>query len=137
MKRKTLWTVLIAIIVIGGIGAGVAYNMWNKPHTRAEDVKGVSITTDALCAEYAADETAANGKYLNKVLEVSGTVSGQETNQDGATVITIQGSNPDVSVLCTMRDKNVQATAGAAVTVKGFCSGADLFGVKLTDCIIQ
>lgn len=137
MKKKTLLTILIVIIVAGGIGAGVAYNMWNKPHAKIEDEKGIAITADELCKEYSTDETAANAKYLNKGLEVSGRVVRNEKNQDGALVVTIQGENPDVSVLCTMRDKDKPLEEGKQVTMKGFCSGSDLFGVLLTDCIVK
>lgn len=137
MKRKTLLTILIVIIVAGGIGAGVAYKMWNKPHAKVEDEKGIAITADELCKEFGADETAANTKYLGKALNVSGRVVKQEMNQEGALVVTVQGNDPDLSVQCTMRDKNENLDSGSNVTLKGYSSGGDMFGALLTDCIVK
>jgi hypothetical protein len=137
MKRKTLLTILIVIIVAGGIGAGVAYNMWNKPHSKVEDEKGIAISADDLCREFGMDEMAANTKYLGKAVNVSGKVVKQEMNQEGALVVTVQGNDPDLSVQCTMRDKNEQLDSGSNVVLKGYSSGGDMFGALLTDCIVK
>lgn len=135
MKGKyILWIVVVLLLI--GIGTGVY--LWNKPHNKVEDQEGIALTVDALNAAYAANEANANQQYLNKALMVTGTVSETATNQDGGTVLTLSGATPGGNgVLCTMRDKGVQATQGATVTVKGFCTGSDLFGVTLTDCILK
>lgn len=137
MKRKTLLTILAIVLVAGGIGAGVAYNMWNKPHAKVEDEKGITITADELCREYTTDEAAANAKYLGKALEVSGTIAKQEKNQEGALVVTLQGNDADLSVQCTMRDRNEKLEPGRQVVMKGYSSGGDMFGALLTDCIVK
>ena len=137
MKRKTLLIILLVIVVAGGIGAGVAYNMWNKPHAKVENEEGITVTADELCKAYSENETAANEQYLGKALNVSGIVVKQETNQQGALVVTIQGNDPDLSVLCTMRDKNDKLEPGSKVVMKGYSSGGDMFGALLTDCIVK
>lgn len=128
--------VLIVIIIAAGIGGFVAYQMWNKPHTKVEDVESVVLTVGELTNAFSTDEAAANEKYLNKAIEVTGTVSNTETNQDGNLVVYLVEDGAENDVQCTMRDSNAQVTAGGTVTVKGFCTGSSLFGVLLTDCVI-
>ncbi|PQJ13074.1 hypothetical protein CJD36_004840 [Flavipsychrobacter stenotrophus] len=137
MNKKLIIRVLIAIVVVGAIGAGVGYKMWTKPHPKAEDQKGIAITTVALAKEYGADEKAADAKYLNKVIEVSGTVGETEKNQDGGLMVILQTEDPTAGVQCTMREKTATVNKGQNLTIKGFCSGNGITGVSLTDCVIN
>lgn len=129
--------ILIALLLLILIGVGTGIYMWNKPHNKVENAKGIAITADALSKEYTSDEKAADTKYLNKAIEVSGTVSEIEKNQDGGTMAILQTSDPAAGIQCTMREKNVTLTKGQNVTIKGFCSGNGLTGVSLTDCVIK
>ncbi len=133
MNKKRILLILLAIAIVGGI---VAAWQWNKPHRKAEDEKGIAITAVDLFKEYAANEAAANAKYLNKTLDVTGEISSLDTNQDGQVALIIKTDDPISAVMCTMRDKNVVVTAGTTVKVKGFCSGY-FTDVKLTDCILD
>jgi hypothetical protein len=133
MVRK----ILLTILVLGLIGAGVGIYLWNKPHAKVEDAKGLAITAAQLAKEFGADENAANAKYLNKAIEVSGTVSEVEKNQDGGTMVILDTGDPMAGVQCTMRDKGAVVNKGQNVVLKGFCSGAGITGVSLTDCIIS
>jgi hypothetical protein len=137
MKRRTLVILLVCVAVAAAIGAGVGWSLWNKPHAKVENMDGVAISATELCRQFAANETKANAQYLNKALEVSGTITKQESNQDGALVVTLQGDDADMSVLCTMRDKNVVLETGKPVIIKGECSGNDMFGVLVTGCIVK
>lgn len=128
--------ILLVILILIAIGAVIGYRMWNKPHTKVEDVAGVEVSVNELTSAFETDEAAANEKYLNKAIVVKGTVSSSETNQDGKLVIYLVGDNSSSDVQCTMRDENENAEDGNTVTVKGFCTGSSLFGVLLTDCVI-
>lgn len=122
---------IIGILLLIVVGSIVGYMQWNKPHAKVEDVAGMQVSTEQLANDYAADEQAANGKYLEKVITVTGTIIDVKENQDGFQAITL-----DNDIQCTMRDKTTTATASNTITVKGFCNGADLFGVVLSDCIV-
>ena len=111
--------------------------MWNKPHKTVEDEAGIKITAAQLCKEYAADENAANVKYLNHAISVSGVISETDKNQDGGLMIILQAEDPMQAVECAMRDKNVTAEKGKNITLKGFCSGSKITGVSLTDCVVE
>lgn len=102
-----------------------------------EDIKSDAITADVLAGAFLANEQHGNGKYLNKVLDVTGTIAEVTKNQDGKTVITLGiSSDPLSGIQCTMRDDHIQAEAGKKITIKGFCNGYTLV-VLLSDCIIK
>lgn len=132
LKRILLIAVGLGFLV-GGI---TAYILWNKPHRDVESEKGIAITADALVAAYNADEKAADAQYLNKAIEVSGTVAKAENNQDGQTTVLFASSDAMTSVFCTMRDKGVSVNNGAAIVIKGICTGHTLTDVTLTDCVV-
>src|SRR6187402_1797583 len=92
MKRRH-WIIVLLIIVAGGLLAG--YLILNKPHPKAEDQTGIAITSTELFAAFKNDEAAANKKYLNKVIAVSGQLVSSEKNQDGQTVAILLGDTGD------------------------------------------
>src|SRR5690606_400174 len=109
-------------------------------HRKAEDEAGIAVSSEALYAAYKQDEQAANTRYLNKVIAVTGEVVSQEKNQDGQLVAILRGEPGDDllagGVMCTMREKNERLPPGATITLKGICTG---FGndVHLTDCVLN
>jgi len=131
MKPKKIFLILGALVAIG---AGVAVVFLNRPHRNAAQESGIRVTAAALQQAYAADEAAANAQYLDKTLEVTGTVAGTEQNQDGRTVLYLDDAMTGVG--CTLRDAGATAIEGGAVTVKGFCSGSTGMGVALRECVL-
>jgi hypothetical protein len=133
MKKKIVWIILLVIVVGAGIGVAV---VWNKPHRNAANEDAIPVTAVNLFKEYSSNETTANGKYLNKNLEVTGQVAALDTNQDGAVAIILQTDDIMSGIMCTMHDKGLAVKTGETVTVKGFCSGF-VSDVKLTDCVLK
>jgi hypothetical protein len=134
-KREALIIVFITTVLIAG---SIALIAWNKPHTLVEDQKGIAVSATQLLRAYQSNEAQANAQYLNKALEVSGAITGIEHNQDGGSMLLLASGNPDAMVQCTMRDAISSIPGGAKeVRLKGFCTGNNLTGVTLTDCIIS
>ncbi len=129
--------ILGIIVILALIGGAVGWYEYNKVAAKAEDVKGISIAADKLSKEYVTNEKAADSLYLNKVIEVSGTINEIDTNQDGNLMIVLQTGDPMAGVQCTMRDKGTVAAKGANITIKGYCSGNGITGVSLTQCAIK
>lgn len=129
--------IILALLALGLIGAGVGTYMWFKPHQKVEDAKSIVVTAVAITKEYAANEKNADSLYLNKAIEVTGTVAELEKNQDGGMMLILGTDDPMMGVQCTMREKNTTASKGQQVTIKGFCSGNGITGITLTDCIIK
>jgi hypothetical protein len=128
--------ILIAIVLLIVAGVVTGYYMWHMPHQKVEDARGISITADALLKEYTANEKAADARYLNKAIEVAGTVSEIEKNQDGGLMVILQTADATAGIQCAMRDAGTVVTKGQKVTIKGFCSGSGIMGISLTDCVL-
>ncbi len=128
--------ILISALILAAIGVCTGIYLWNKPHEKVEDVKGISVDAKILAHEYTADEKAADAKYLNKAIEVSGTIMEIDNNQDGGTMLVLQTDDPAAGVQCAMREKGLKLSKGH-ITVKGFCSGNSITGVSLTDCVVK
>lgn len=130
MKKIAL--IVLALVLIGG---SVAYYFFNKKPAQVEDIKSEAITATSLAKAFEENEAAANKQYLNKVMDVSGTVQEISQNQDGQMVIVLASDeNPLSGVQCTMRESIANIKAGDQLTIKGFCNGF-VMTVILSDCI--
>ena len=136
MKRR-LWIIVLLIVAAGLLSA---YLILNKPHPKAEDQAGIPITSTELFAAFKNDEAAANKKYLNKVIAVSGQLISSEKNQDGQTVAILLGDTGDDllagGVMCTFRDAGITLKDHGTVQIKGFCTGY-ANDVHLSDCVLS
>ena len=117
--------VIVFLIVLGVIGAGFGYYMYNKPVASLEKKKAdVQVTAAQLIADYEANEQAANDKYLGKVVEVSGKIT-DITSEEGKLKIHIETPSPMSLVICEMEDATTPGSikAGDEAKIKGMCSG--------------
>ncbi len=129
----------MAIAALLMAGALAAYFVYNKPH---EDIRRAepdyTVSSQALFVAFQADEAAANAKYLDKIIEVSGTVVDIRTDEEGLTSVTLEGEGPLFGVICKM---DAQSEAGRTpfeigqpATLKGLCTGM-LMDVVLVRCV--
>lgn len=109
---------------------------WYKPHRNAANEKAIVTTAKDIFSSYNKDEKAANVKYLDKAVEVSGEIVETKTNQQGKMVCILKTDDPFFGVNCTFK-QNEDLKAGQQITLKGICTGyltgAD---VIVIDCII-
>lgn len=133
MKRiKKLLLLLAGVALLTAI---LIVYQWNKPHQSVSGKKGISLHAEALCKAYQEDESAANGRYLDQVLEVSGRVLSVEENQDGGKVVLLACEDELSGVQCTFRENSVSLKPGDRATIKGFCTGY-AFTVLLSECMV-
>ena len=117
--------ILVPLAILALIGAGIGYYMYNKPVESLKHKKAdVSTSADQLLTEYEADEKTANEKYLGKVVEVNGRITGI-TNEEGKNKVILETSSPMASVICEMEESMNMSDlkAGDNVKVKGMCTG--------------
>jgi hypothetical protein len=131
-RSKKLLTVVLALIVIG---VAVALIMWNKPNRTVANEKGIEVTAVQLVKEYQENEQEANKKYLDKALQVSGTISAVDKNQEGQTTVMLTSDDAMTGVLCTLKEQAGNIAAGSSITIKGFCSGM-LSDVRLREAVV-
>lgn len=129
------------IILIGIVGIliamFVAYSQYNKPHRNISEEKAdFTVTANQIFDDFENDEKSANEKYLDKVIEVSGTIIDIAKNQTGSTVLTLEAENAMVGgVLGTLKDNTSAFSDGQNVKLKCKCTGF-LMDVVLTECLV-
>jgi hypothetical protein len=128
---------LIALVVLAIAGGIYGLSEYQRGHEETSGLKAdFSLSIESILAEYQQDSQAANEKYLDKVVEITGTVD--EVTQlegGGSNVVLTEGAN------CSFLEK-VELMPGSTVKVKGICSGfqeeeiMDILEVNLTRCAL-
>lgn len=134
MGKKTIRIILVLALIGVCTAIYVLYEL-NKPHPSAKN--GIPLTAVNLAKEYSVNEKAADAKYLNKAIEVSGIISEVDKNQDGGIMIVLQTDDPAAGIQCALHHKGANPVKGQNVVITGFCSGNGITGVSLTDCVIK
>jgi chorismate synthase len=130
--------ILILGAVLAGIGGGVGYYMWNKPHATIGK-PDVAITAIELAAEFGKDENAATKKFMGDasktlIIQVSGKIS-EVKNDTSGIALALDTGDPINGVSCLLdkytKQPRTDYKVGEDVTLKGICTG------KLSDVVID
>ena len=137
MRKK--YILLAAIFWIILIGAGVTYYLYTKPHSSVASKKtDVLINASELYEQFQRDESGANSRFVDKIIEVKGKVA--EIQHTGIrTSLQLDAGVAMGGINCSLADSSQSLQVppkGALVTIKGKCSGF-LIDVTLVDCVIQ
>lgn len=126
MKAKKIIAVVLLLIILGAVG-GYFY-LYQGHRDIKEESSFAQVTSKNLVSEFTTSLDKANGKYLNKTIEVSGKV----TEVTDSTLVL------DEAVFCSFQSKAEPSLVGKSVMIKGRCIGFDeLFGeVKLDQSTI-
>lgn len=126
---------VVFFIAVSAIFAALYY--YHLGHADLSSAKpDYTVTAVQLQKEFEIDEAAASSKYINKIVEVTGTISSIETSGNVVT-INIKTDNDVSSVICTLSGSVpvAELKTGDEVTVRGECSGF-LMDVLLNNCNI-
>lgn len=116
MKKKKI--IIICVILLAFIVAGLVYNYtFNSKHRDiANEKASVTLLAKELFSEFQKNEDLATTNYLDKVIQLKGTVTSVEENElainDQIQVIFKTGQMPKI-------------TNGTELTIKGRCVGYD------------
>lgn len=122
----------------GLILASYAYYQYNKsPLSLKNKSADISISAVKLLQEYESDESMADSKFLDKVLEVSGSFNKYE-EIDGKANIYFESKDKLSNVICEMENTdNIKSLVkGQTINIKGLCSGY-LMDVILVKSVIN
>lgn len=133
--KKRIKVILFIFLIMGLIGGGYVFYLWNMPHLDVQAQKvDYSISADQLVNEYLSNEKSANAKYLgengeSKIIVISGTISKIDTDMNNQKVILLKDDTAKAGVNCTFMastNNNTSALkAGDKVKIKGIIrSGA-------------
>ena len=118
---KKIIFVVILLVILSCVGYGIY--LWNKPPRDVTKEKGIQITAVAIFDSFSNNEQAANARFLNKAIEVTGKVSDVKKNQAGETVVYLQSDDPVFGVNCTFKNDPGAIAKGNTITFKGICTG--------------
>lgn len=117
---RVVFIIGLAALIVGGT---IAYRIYTKPHRDVSLEKGLAITAQELMEAFVADETAANAKYLDKAIELSGEIAEITSNQEGNTVVNVKTKDAFFVVNCSFKTNPPALTVGQTIQFKGICTG--------------
>ena len=147
MKNKYLRIALVVITLLVLAGGGYGLYRYFQPVKGLDKLPTDIRVSDAqLLADFEQDPVAAELKYKNKVLEISGTVSKIEADSAGGKVLFDKKGNFIIVAACTKesREKGASLEQNQAVLVKGVYTGYvvidDMFlipgEIKIDPCVL-
>jgi hypothetical protein len=125
MKGKTL---LVIAVCVALIVAFVVYTTFLKTAPSMKNLEAeFKLSAIELYTEFDADENAANTKYQNKVLEITGEVVEVSSEEGGNPTISLKTEGFGV-VKCTLESvpssqELERISIGGNLTIKGECIG--------------
>lgn len=125
--KKAGWVIAGPVLAFLGFMI-IQKTVWNQTYSDTGDLKAdYTVTAENLLREFAANDSAANHKYREKIIVVNGTASKVEQSADST--ITIQFADSTGSYIVFSFDKEKYAgvkevKAGDPVSAKGSCSGS-------------
>jgi hypothetical protein len=125
-KVKVILAFLVFFLIIGFVSYN--YIMHGGARDLTTEETAFSSTGTALLAEFTANADAANTKYLEKAIAVSGTI----------TSISPTDTTIDNSIVCSLKTADKSLQKDQKITAKGRVVGFDdLMGeLKLDQCFI-
>jgi hypothetical protein len=129
---------LFAVMFIAVAAILAALYLFSMTHSDIKKAKpDFEITATQLQKEFDYDETKASIKYINKIVEVTGTIASIKPEENNSINISLATENRISSVICTcpaIRDIS-EYKPGDKVTIRGICSGY-LMDVLLNNCAV-
>ncbi len=139
MIRKTRIILINVVLIIVLAVAFIGVTLFNKPHINvSEQAPNLSVEAIKVLSDFQNDETKANSKYLEQIIQVTGVISELSLTKEKG-VITLSGTDSFGSVMCHLNaeeNKKMEALkTGQTIAIKGICTGY-LMDVILVKCVI-
>ena len=124
MKKNKI---IISILIFGSLCFFIVYQTYNTPHRNIMgSTKDISLTADKIMYDFFSDESKANKRYLDKIIEVSGIISELKVVKEKG-IITLKTTQDFGNVLFHLSEdtsQDIQALSeGQRITLKGVCTG--------------
>lgn len=136
MSRNVIY-IGLAVVLVGVIVALYFYNLGQDDLSKV--APAYEITAEELYYEFSENEETANEKYINKVIQVKGTLGDKEITSDSTLNLVLNTSDSPGSVICSFNDSDKldpdSLKLGQEVIVRGVCSGM-LMDVLLNNCVL-
>lgn len=115
-KKKIL--IIIGVLLISA--ASYAVYLYNKPHKNVLKTKAeLTISSKELIRKFSKSENQISTTLIDKIIEISGTITDIEESAESIIVILDQG------IKCEFDKETKGMTKGQSIKVKGIYSGFD------------
>ncbi|TSE04644.1 OB-fold protein [Aquimarina algiphila] len=131
---------IILAIILGITGIIIIVNIvYNKPHISVSEASpDITLVSQKLLNDFENNEFESNSKYLDKIIEVNGTISEINVSENKG-IITLSDEGSMGGVICHLspeeHTKIASLKKGQNIKIKGICTGY-LMDVILVKCII-
>ena len=137
MKTKHYVLIFIALLILVAIGA---FWQYNKPtRNLTEEKADLSISAPELYRQFSENEVEANQHYLDKVVQVRGTLQTINRGEGGSLNLILEAGSEMGGIICEFPKGNLPAgmnlQTGKELIIKGQCTGF-LMDVVLVKCVI-
>ncbi|MFT3909402.1 MAG: hypothetical protein QM737_08265 [Ferruginibacter sp.] len=122
MKKKVR-NILLVVLLLALSGAGIGYYLYNKGPVNVQGSDAININAGDLYQAYISDSSAAQKKYTDKILLVSGEVHDISSNLQKKKIILLKGSTDGAYINCTMEENIENIHVTDKVNIQGICSG--------------
>ncbi|MCX6333592.1 MAG: hypothetical protein NT092_04720 [Bacteroidia bacterium] len=132
--KIALWVVFF--LALAGILA--ALYLFNKQHKDLQKTKpDIVISAIDLQKEFESDESGSTAKYVDRIIEVAGTIGSVKSGEENILSVTLKTGSDFSVVICTFPPGTDPSKfiAGNDVSVRGECSGF-LMDVLLNNCVV-
>ncbi len=129
---------LFAIFFIALSGIWIALHFYNLKHPDMAKTKpDFVVTASVLEKAFEHNETAASKKYINKIIEVTGTVASVKPAGNNVLTISLATGSDLSAVICTFTavTDTSKFRTGDKINLRGECSGF-LMDVLLNNCAL-
>jgi hypothetical protein len=136
--KKSVKTVIYAIVFLGVAGMGIGLYLYNKQDNNLQKEKpDFILSSNELQKAFEENETSSIERYVNKIIEVTGTIVSVTTGEGDITNIALKTDSDQSLVICTLvsGSEPIALAPGNFVRIRGECSGF-LMDVLLNNCII-
>jgi hypothetical protein len=136
--KKSLKISLLAIVFIGLAGIGIGLYYFNLKDKNLQKTKpDYTMTSIDLQKAFEENEAVSIAKYVNKIIEVTGTIESVKDGKGNITNVALKTGSELSLVICTLSPQSDPAplVPGNEVTIRGECSGF-LMDVLMNNCVV-
>lgn len=132
--------ILVGLLLLMGILGVIGMRMYTSTATDLTSAKAdYKIDAVELFNQFEEKEEWANSQYLNKIIEVSGTLDKLNKMSDGSYQILLGAGNSMGMIQCALDDRiehgNLENQKGKRITIRGNCSGK-LIDIVMIRCVV-
>jgi hypothetical protein len=139
--RKLASLIIFGVFIIALVGSESDEEKAENDKNVAESTATMTVSAVTLLADYEANELAFEGKYVDKVLVVTGTINDVGRALGSLSVSFKAGEDTLKQVVAYFSESQKSALAklnkDEAVKVKCRCNGVSLGVVMLSNCSVQ